>query len=357
MAERRRRRRLGGTRRTRVTRLDVASPETEGPVDCDGPRALVVAAREVPLGGVRGMEVHRTLPHRALPMVGAWCFLDRFGPQDTLMRVEPHPHIGLQTVTWPIVGEVRHRDAVGSDVVVRPGALNLMTSGAGIAHSEYSVGEGPIPLDALQLWVALPESRRHGEPAFERHEDLPVLDLGEGADAVVVMGELGGTTSPATVHTPLVGAELRLPAGVAVRIPLRLDWEYAVYGMTGTVEAVTGMDAVDADAARRPGSAPEAGPTASIDHTRLVYLGKGRDHLELRSEDDARVFLLGGEPFEADIVMWWNFVGRSHDEIVAAREAWEAGTARFGPVIDHGPERIPAPPLPAVKLTPRRRRS
>lgn len=357
MAERRRRRRLGGTRRTRVTRLDVAPPEAEGPVDCDGPRALVVAAREVPLGGVRGMEVHRTLPHRALPMVGAWCFLDRFGPQDTLMRVEPHPHIGLQTVTWPIVGEVRHRDAVGSDVVVRPGALNLMTSGAGIAHSEYSVGEGPIPLDALQLWVALPESRRHGEPAFERHEDLPVLDLGEGADAVVVMGELGGTTSPATVHTPLVGAELRLPAGVAVRIPLRLDWEYAVYGMTGTVEAVTGMDAVDADAARRPGSAPEAGPTASIDHTRLVYLGKGRDHLELRSEDDARVFLLGGEPFEADIVMWWNFVGRSHDEIVAAREAWEAGTARFGPVIDHGPERIPAPPLPAVKLTPRRRRS
>ncbi|MDQ1112539.1 redox-sensitive bicupin YhaK (pirin superfamily) [Microbacterium testaceum] len=340
-----------------MTRLDVAPPEAEGPVDCDGPRALVVAAREVPLGGVRGMEVHRTLPHRALPMVGAWCFLDRFGPQDTLMRVEPHPHIGLQTVTWPIVGEVRHRDAVGSDVVVRPGALNLMTSGAGIAHSEYSVGKGPIPLDALQLWVALPESRRHSEPAFERHEDLPVLDLGEGADAVVVMGELGGTTSPATVHTPLVGAEIRLPAGVAVRIPLRLDWEYAVYGMTGTVEAVTGMDAVDADAARRPGSAPEAGPTASIDHTRLVYLGKGRDHLELRSEDDARVFLLGGEPFEADIVMWWNFVGRSHDEIVAAREAWEAGTARFGPVIDHGPERIPAPPLPAVKLTPRRRRS
>ncbi|MDR6689943.1 redox-sensitive bicupin YhaK (pirin superfamily) [Microbacterium sp. 1154] len=339
-----------------MTRLDVAPPEAEGPVDCDGPRALVVTAREVPLGGVRGMEVHRTLPHRALPMVGAWCFLDRFGPQDTLMRVEPHPHIGLQTVTWPIVGEVRHRDAVGSDVVVRPGALNLMTSGAGIAHSEYSVGEGPIPLDALQLWIALPESRRHGEPAFERHEDLPVLDLGEGAEAVVVMGALGDVTSPATVHTPLVGAELRLPAGVDVRVPLRPDWEYALSGMTGTVEAVTGMDATDADAARRPVSAPQAGPTASVDHTRLVYLGKGRDHLELRSDDGARVFLLGGEPFEADIVMWWNFVGRSHEEIVEAREAWEGQTARFGPVVDHGPERIPAPPLPAVKLTPRRRR-
>ena len=339
-----------------MTRLDVEPLEAEGPVACDGPRALIVAAREVPLGGVRGMEVHRTLPHRALPMVGAWCFLDRFGPQDTLMRVEPHPHIGLQTVTWPIIGEVRHRDAVGSDVIVRPGALNLMTSGAGIAHSEYSVGEGPIPLDALQLWVALPETRRHGTPAFERHEDLPVLDLGHGADAIVVMGELDGVASPATVHTPIVGAELRLPPGVTVRIPLHPGWEYAVSGMTGTVEAVTGMDATDADAARRPGSAPEAGPTASVDPSRLVYLGKGRDHLELRSAEGARVFLLGGEPFEADIVMWWNFVGRSHDEIVEAREAWEAQAPRFGAVIDHGPERIPAPPLPAVRLTPRKRR-
>jgi len=340
-----------------MTRLDVAPPASEGPVACDGPRALVVEAREVPLGGVRGMEVHRTLPHRALPMVGAWCFLDRFGPQETTMRVEPHPHIGLQTVTWPIIGEVRHRDAVGSDVVVRPGALNLMTSGEGIAHSEYSLGEGPVALDALQLWVALPETRRHGEPAFERHEDLPVLDLGGGADAVVVMGELGPVTSPATVHTPIVGAELRLPAGVAVRVPLRPDWEYALYGMTGTADVETGMDAVDADAARRPEPAPssEDGST-HVDGSRLLYLGKGRDHVDVVSPAGARVFLLGGEPFEADIVMWWNFVGRTHDEIVRAREAWETHAPRFGAVVDHGPERIPAPPLPAVRLTPRRRR-
>ncbi|MGC0368644.1 pirin family protein [Microbacterium sp. SLBN-111] len=339
-----------------MTRLDVAPPASEGPVDCDGPRALVVEAREVPLGGVRAMEVHRTLPHRALPMVGAWCFLDRFGPQETVMRVEPHPHIGLQTVTWPIIGEVRHRDAVGSDVVVRPGALNLMTSGQGIAHSEYSVGDDPIPLDALQLWVALPESRRHGEPAFERHEDLPTLDLGDGADAVVVMGELGGATSPATVHTPIVGAELRLPPGIVVRVPLRSDWEYALYGMTGSAEVETGMDATDADAAHRTAPLETAGTTASVDGTRLLYLGKGRDHVDVTASEGARVFLLGGEPFEADIVMWWNFVGRSHEEIVEAREAWEAQAPRFGAVVDHGPERVPAPPLPAVRLTPRRRR-
>ena len=339
-----------------MTRLDVSPPASEGPVDCDGPRALVVEAREVPLGGVRGMEVHRTLPHRSLPMVGAWCFLDRFGPQETLMRVEPHPHIGLQTVTWPIVGEVRHRDAVGSDVVVRPGALNLMTSGEGIAHSEYSVGDFPIALDALQLWVALPESRRHGEPAFERHENLPVVDLGDGAEAVVVVGELGDVASPATVHTPIVGAELRLPPGGNVRVPLQTGWEHALYGMIGSAEVETGVDAVDADAARRSAPPSTAGTTASVDGSRLLYLGTGRDHVDLVAADGARVFLLGGEPFEADIVMWWNFVGRSHDEIVEAREAWEAQDPRFGAVIEHGPERIPAPPLPGVRLTPRRRR-
>lgn len=341
-----------------MTRLDVAPPASEGPVDCDGPRALVIEAREVPLGGVRGMEVHRTLPHRALPLVGAWCFLDRFGPQETRMRVEPHPHIGLQTVTWPIVGEVRHRDAVGSDVVVRPGALNLMTSGAGIAHSEYSLGDGPVALDALQLWVALPEHRRHGEPAFERHENLPVHDLGGGADAVVVMGEFAGIVSPATVHTPLVGAELRLPAGARVRLPLRPDWEYAVVGMIGAIEVETGVAAVNPDAARRsdPTAASADAASTPVDPTRLVYLGTGRDHVDVRADGEARVFLLGGEPFETDIVMWWNFVGRTHDEIVEAREAWEAHAPRFGSVIDHGPERIPAPPLPAVRLTPRRRR-
>ena len=157
-----------------MTRLDTDDAvATETSTECDGPRALLLESREVPLGGVRGMAVRRALPQRDLPLVGAWCFLDRFGPQVTRMRVEPHPHIGLQTVTWPFVGEVRHRDTVGSDVVVRRGALNLMTSGAGIAHSEYSIGEDAAPLDALQLWVALPEARRHGGPAFERHEDLP----------------------------------------------------------------------------------------------------------------------------------------------------------------------------------------
>ncbi|GAA1919943.1 pirin family protein [Microbacterium aoyamense] len=325
-----------------MTRLDTdAAVASEEPSPGDGPRALLLESREVPLGGVRGMEVHRSLPQRDLPLVGAWCFLDRFGPQDTLMRVEPHPHIGLQTVTWPLVGEIRHRDSVGSDVVVSRGVVNLMTSGAGIAHSEYSIGEGPIPLDALQLWVALPDSRRHGGPAFERHEDLPIVTLpdaggGRTAEAAVVMGEFAGAVSPATAYTPIVGAEVFLPAGSRVTFPLHPDWEYAVVGVEG--------EATVTDAA------------ASVDRGRLLYLGTGRESVEVTVDSEATVFLLGGEPFEDEIVMWWNFVGRSHEEIVEAREEWESDSPRFGHVVGHGPERVPAPPLPGVRLTRRRRR-
>lgn len=324
-----------------MTRLDApAEPERERAGRGTGPRALLLEAREVPLGGVRGMLVHRSLPQRDLPMVGAWCFLDRFGPQVTRMRVEPHPHIGLQTVTWPFVGEVRHRDVLGSDVVVRPGVLNIMTSGRGIAHSEYSVGDGDVPLDALQLWVALPESRRHGEPDFERHEDLPTVDLAGRGAVTVVVGTFAGVTSPATMHTPIVGAEVRVPAESGVTLPLDPQWEYAIVGVAGSPH-------VHADAG------------VTVRDQELLFLGDGREGIDVRAADeDVTLFLLGGAPFECDIVMWWNFVGRTHEEIVAARDAWEGvdAAARFGHVVGHGDERIPAPPLPAVRLTQRRRR-
>lgn len=301
-----------------------------------GPRRLTLEPREVPLGGVRNMFVLRTLPHRNLPTIGAWCFLDRFGPADTRMRVEPHPHIGLQTVTWPLVGEIRHRDAVGSDVDLRRGQLNLMTAGYGISHSEYSVGEGARPLDALQLWVALPSSAT--TPGFEQHTELPVVTLpaadGEDAEATVVLGRFAGVDSPATVYTPIVGAEIRLPAGTRVELPLTVAWENAIVLVEG-----------DAHVAAHP-----------MEQNEMLYLGDSRDAVEVMSEEGALLFLLGGEPFDEDLVMWWNFAGRSHEEIAQARDAWEAGSARFGHVIGHGDERIPAPPLPPVRLMPRTRK-
>jgi len=197
-----------------------------------GPRAAVLEAREVPLGGVRAMNVLRVLPSKDVPAIGAWCFLDRFGPAEVRMRVEPHPHIGLQTVTWPFVGEIRHRDTIDSDVVLRRGQLNLMTAGNGIAHSEYSVGEEAGPLDALQLWVVLPDGAATGAPGFEQHRSLPGLALpaeeGSDADVTVVMGSYAGVDSPATAYTPIVGAEIRLEPGTTVTLPLDPAWEHGL---------------------------------------------------------------------------------------------------------------------------------
>lgn len=306
-----------------------------------GRRALLLEPREVPLGGVRAMSVLRTLPNRDIPTVGAWCFLDRFGPDDVRMRVDPHPHIGLQTVTWPLVGEIRHRDSEDYDVTLKRGQLNLMTAGDGISHSEYSLGDGPIPLDALQLWVVLPESARRGEPGFEQHTSLPTVTLpaetGADAEGTVVLGDFAGIRSPATVHTPIVGVEIALSAGTRVVLPFDPDWEHAIVLVDGDVTV----------------------EDRALARNDMLYLGDSRDEVTVSSQDGALIFVIGGEPFEEDLVMWWNFAARSHDEIEQAREDWEtadAAAARFGQVTNHGDERIPAPELPHVTLKPRRRR-
>lgn len=306
-----------------------------------GQRSISLEPREVPLGGVRAMSVLRTLPNRDLPTVGAWCFLDRFGPDAVRMRVEPHPHIGLQTVTWPLVGQQRHRDSLGSDVTLKRGQLNLMTAGDGISHSEYSLGEEALPLDALQFWVVLPESARHGSGGFEQHASLPVATLpattGSDAAATVVLGEFAGVRSPATVHTPIVGAEITIPAGSRVTLPFDTAWEHAVILVEGDVTV-------------------DEQPVA---HNEMRYLGDSRSQVSASTAEGALLFVLGGEPFEEDLVMWWNFAARTHDEIARAREDWEtpdAASERFGHVVTHGAERIPAPELPHVRLKPRRRR-
>jgi redox-sensitive bicupin YhaK (pirin superfamily) len=303
------------------------------------------------------MNVMRTLPQRGLPTVGAWCFLDSFGPDRVAMSVLPHPHCGLQTVTWPLEGAVRHRDSVGSDVVVRPGELNIMTAGHGISHSEFSVlpantDSGPSSLVAeipmsrgLQLWVALPDEHRHRAPSFEQVRDLPVA-AGPGYTATVMVGEFAGQRSPATMFSPIVGADI-VGTGL-LELPLRPDFEHAVLVLDGGV-------VID-------GQVIGAGP--------LAYLGAGRATLSVDAQPDTRFMLLGGEPFGEDLLMWWNFVGRTHEEVEKAREEWEAeglldddaaATSRFGFVHGHGPDagpeagRIPAPPLPGVKLRPRTR--
>ncbi|GAA3533527.1 hypothetical protein AFL01nite_21730 [Aeromicrobium flavum] len=290
-----------------------------------------IESREVPLGGLRGLRVHRTLPSKELPLIGAWCFLDHFGPTDDPMQVLPHPHTGLQTVTWPFEGRIRHRDSLGSDVVLEPGELNLMTSGDGVSHSEFSHGE-PAPMHGVQLWVALPDHRRAGPAAFEHLPDLPRVE-GSGWTAVVFVGSFAGRTSEATVHTPLVGVELSLEPG-RHELDLAADFEHGFLGVDG--EVVVAGEPVEQGALR--------------------YLAPGRARVALEVERATTVVLIGGEPFAEEIVMWWNFIGRTHDEIEAARADWEAHAPRYGSVEGHDGQVIPAPPMPHVRLRPRVRR-
>jgi redox-sensitive bicupin YhaK (pirin superfamily) len=300
----------------------------------DGPVWESLDGRDVVLGGTRakgtdGLTVSRTLPNRTRRMVGAWCFVDHFGPSDGEgMQVAPHPHTGLQTVTWLLDGAVLHRDSLANTQLIQPGQLNLMTAGRAIAHAETSPARGP--LHGVQLWVALPDSARGGPPRFEHLDQLPTLANGAG-QVRVLAGELGGVASPARVYCPLVGAEVSL-RGRDCTLPLDRDFEYAVLPLTGPIE----VDGVPAP----------AGP--------LLYLGRGRDRLRLGAAGPAKALLLGGEPFTERIVMWWNFIGRSHDEIVADREDWMAGR-RFGPVVGYDGEALPAPPMPSTPLLPRGR--
>jgi redox-sensitive bicupin YhaK (pirin superfamily) len=302
----------------------------------DGPEELLITARRVYLG--KTTEVARALPDRQIRMIGAWCFLDHYGPEDISgspgMQVWAHPHTGLQTVTWLLEGAVEHRDSLGSVAMVRPGDLNIMTAGHGVVHSELSPPDKPAGLHGLQLWVALPEAVRDTAPAFRTHADLPTLRR-PGLHGQVLLGEVDGVRSPAPTHSPLAGADLVLEPGANTSIELDPDFEYGVFVVTGSLVA--------------------AATTVSVDE--LLYLGTDRRELRLASADGARLLLLGGRPFTEEIVMWWNFVGRSHDEIVGFREAWAGRDARFPPVVESGERVMEAPALPSVQLRPRPRRT
>ena len=301
------------------------------------PEELLITARRVPLG--KTAEVARALPDRQIRMIGAWCFLDHYGPEElgrsAGMQVWAHPHTGLQTVSWLLEGEVEHRDSLGSRARVRPGELNIMTAGHGIVHSEISPPDRPPRLHGAQLWLALPDGVRDIAPRFEAYADLPDLVLGAAAGPAVrgklLLGALAGRRAPATTHSRLCGADLIVEPGTTATVDLDPTFEYGAFVVAGTlrVEATTvGVD-------------------------QLLYLGAGRTGIRLASEQGGRMILLGGEPFGAEIVMWWNFIGRSHEEIVAFRSAWADRDVRFPPVISREEKVMEAPPMPSVALKPR----
>lgn len=300
----------------------------------------VLRPRLVPLGGPRAQPVRRTLPQRARSLIGAWCFADHYGPTvitaENTMNLPGHPHTGLQTVSWLFAGELEHLDTIGTRSLIRPGEMNLMTSGRGIAHSEY-VTAGTEVMHGVQLWVALPEHDRFTEPRFEYFAPEP-FDV-PGARLSVFLGSLMGSTSPVRTSSPLLGAELTIAAGAVVTLDVDPTFEHGVLVDSGDVQ-VDGVGATDGE---------------------LLYLPLGASTVTITAgERPVRAVLLGGEPLGERIVMWWNFIGRSHDEIVRFRAEWQeqaaVGRAQPGPY-GQFPEPwesvLPAPGLPHAQLKPR----
>lgn len=278
-------------------------------------------ARSAELGALR---IRRILPVRQRRLIGPWCFLDRYGPLSFTdakpMDVAPHPHIGLQTVSWLFSGEIVHHDSLGTEALLRPGQLGVMTAGRGIAHTEETPVENSGQLNGVQLWVALPDSARHGAPAFGHHPDPPVIEE-PGAVARLILGDWLGRRSPGAAFSPLVGAELTIHPGSAV-LPLQPAYEHALLVADGDL-ALEGQE-LTADT--------------------LYYLGAHRQELPLMSRGGARALLIGGAPFGEPILMWWNFVARSAEEIAAARTDWEQHQ-RFPDVAAYPGARLRAPAL------------
>ena len=302
------------------------------PSERDPEHVQLIEPKDVQLGDADALKVRRTLPSLRRSFVGAWCFVDHYGPVSTgggrgsCMDVPPHPHTGLQTVSWLFDGEIEHRDSGGVHAMVRPGEVNLMTSGHGIAHSEVSTPARDL-LHGVQLWVVLPDASKDVVREFQHHAP-DVMDV-DGARARILIGSLGDAASPVHTETPLLGAEVVLGPGATWELAVDPAFEHGVLVDTGHV---------DFDGVR-------------LDRTTLGVRDAGLDHLRLTNPTDepARVMLLGGEPFDEGVVMWWNFIGRSHEDIIALRQEWnDAPDDRFGHVAGYrGPTpRLAAPPLP-----------
>jgi redox-sensitive bicupin YhaK (pirin superfamily) len=303
--------------------LDAVDSTTEATATAaPAPSIEVTDGREARVGAT---TVRRVLPRRTRRTVGAWCFADHAGPvavtDSNAVDIGPHPHMGLQTVTWLLAGELLHRDSLGSEQPIRPSELNLMTAGRGVAHAEEATSGYRGEFHGVQLWVAQPNETRQANAAFEHHAELPKVDL-DGAVATVIVGAMENASSPARRDTDHAGVELALRPGRTV-VPVRPDYEHGLIVFAGSVAVGASL----------------------IEPGHLAYFREGRDEILLDAPEATRALLLGGVPFPEPILMWWNFVGRSKDDMDLARDQWQAADARFGTVASPLP-RIAAPRPP-----------
>lgn len=279
-----------------------------------------ISLRKAELGN--GFTVGRALPTRERRTVGAWCFLDHMGPADIRhnggMHVGAHPHTCLQTFTWLMEGAVLHRDSLGSEQVIRPGQVNLMTAGHGIVHTEDSLpGE---TLHGAQLWIALPPEHADIAPSFDHYAELPRWSR-DGVEFTLLAGAMEGRESPARIHSPLVGLDLHAPAGGTVELELDSGFEYGILPTLGSVRL--GAGDVPADT--------------------FVYLAPGSESPRLSLSPGGRCLVIGGEPVERRVSMWWNFVAPTREYIDRAYLDWQEGSDRFPPVPGADGRRLESP--------------
>jgi len=275
-----------------------------------------------------GFKVHRTLPHRDRTTIGPFIFFDQMGPATlapgTGIDVRPHPHINLATVTYLFAGAIDHRDSLGTFATIEPGAVNLMTAGRGITHSERSPAslrpDGP-ELSGIQTWLALPSAKEEIDPAFEHvpRADLPLIE-GDGASARIVMGSLWGQTAPTTCHSHTIYADIALRPGASLPIDPEAE-ERGLYLAQGEAS----LDGL---------------PLAPL----TLYVLRPGIKATLRSARGAQVMLCGGAPLDGPRHVFWNFVSSRRERINQAKEDWKAG--RFALPPNDDAEFIPLPEVP-----------
>lgn len=301
----------------------IAGTQISRSKDCpaSSPKPILqkIPTRKAKIG--ENLTIRRALPHRERRMIGAWCFLDHFGPLNLNhgqgLNIGPHPHIGLQTFTWTLAGKILHRDSLGSQQIIHPKQVNLMTAGKGIAHSEESLPDGT--LHGIQLWIALPNSVRQMAPNFIHYPDIPTFKH-DGLVISVLAGELFKTQAPTKVYSPLMGVDLNAEQEVVTSFPLDPKFEYGILPLIGHMTVEEEIVEIDT----------------------LLYLGCGRNQLSIRMPQNSRALIIGGEPFKEEILIWWNFVARSMEEVIDATQAWNNGT-RFGEVKGYQGDRLTAP--------------
>lgn len=283
-----------------------------------------ISARVTDVGGI---GVSRALPVRERRLIGAWCFLDHAGPSvfelgQEGMHVGPHPHVGLQTFTWMLDGEILHRDSLGYRQIIRPGQVNLMTAGYGIAHSE-DTPPGQNRLHAAQLWIALPDSARNMPPRFDHYPDLPKWHK-DNIDFTLLVGDAEEHSAPTLHFSPLMGLDMQAHSEAMTNLVLRADFEYGIFVLEGEAAA----------------------DDESIALNELLYLGEGMDTVRLKFKKGTRALLLGGTKFNEQVMMWWNFVGRTKSELQTYVSEWNNSDERFGTVVDDNRAPTPSPVMP-----------